>query len=46
MKIGKKELSMLLYLLGALFVVGAFLYGNSLASTTETLTIENDKLSQ
>ena len=46
MKIGKKELSILLYLFGVLFVLGAVVYGNSLASTTETLVRENDSLSQ
>ena len=46
MKIGKKELSLLLVVLGIIFVVGAVLFGNSLASKTETLTAENDTLSK
>lgn len=46
MKIGKKELSYLLYLFALLFVVGAIFYGNYLSGKTETLNAENDVLSQ
>lgn len=46
MKISKKDLSLILYLLGAVFAIGAIFYGNSIASKTETLKTENDSLSK
>lgn len=46
MKISKKDLSLVLYLFAALFVIGAVFYGNSIASKTETLKAENEVLSQ
>lgn len=46
MKIGKKELSYLFIVLGLIMVVGSIVYGNNLASKTETLTGENKSLQE
>jgi len=46
MKIGKKELAMLCAALGVIFLVAAILFGNNLATQTETLEAENETLAQ
>lgn len=46
MKISKKDLSLLLYIFALALVLFAIFYGNSLAGKTETITAENEVLSQ
>ena len=46
MKISKKDLSLLLVLFAVLLVIGAVIYGNTLAGKTDTLKTENEALKQ
>ena len=46
MKISKKDLSLLLVLFAVLLVIGAVIYGNTLAGKTDTLKSENETLKQ